>query len=87
VISFDQVDVFCGLLLLLLQMLAAARQAEFEKWKGHLVGLESALQAAQNEATNYRCESSGAPVCNSCCCFMGRMQPKRATCHCLQLLS
>lgn len=35
-------------------MLAAARQAEFEKWKGHLLGLEAALQAAQSEATNYR---------------------------------
>lgn len=45
-----------------LQMLAAARQAEFEKWKGHLVGLESALQAAQREATNHRCASTDRPV-------------------------
>lgn len=36
------------------QMLAAARQEEFERWKGHLLGLEAALQAAQSEATNYR---------------------------------
>jgi hypothetical protein len=35
-------------------MLAAARQAEFDKWKGHLVELEAALQAAQKEITNYR---------------------------------
>lgn len=41
------------------QMLAAARQQEFERWKGHLVGLEAALQAAQSEATNYRCVHVG----------------------------
>lgn len=46
--------VFALVLLLLVQMLAAARQAEFEKWKGHLVGLEAALQTAQKEASNYR---------------------------------
>jgi hypothetical protein len=46
-------------LLLPAQMLAAARQEEFERWKGHLVGLEAALQAAQSEATNYRCVHVG----------------------------
>lgn len=48
-------------LLVCLQKLAAARQEEFERWKGHLVGLEAALQAAQKEATDYR--YAGAQGC------------------------
>lgn len=51
------------------QVLAAARQEEFEKWKGHLVGLESALQAAQKEATNYRsvCMQAGQVKRDAAC--------------------
>jgi hypothetical protein len=36
-------------------MLTNVRQEEFDKWNGHLVGLEAALQAAQKETLNYRC--------------------------------
>ena len=39
-------------------MLAAERQADFEKWKGHLVGMESALQAAHQESMAHKVESS-----------------------------
>jgi hypothetical protein len=38
-------------------MLAAARQADFEKWKGHLVGMESALQAAHQESVAHKVDS------------------------------
>lgn len=54
------------------QMLAAARQEEFERWKGHLVGLEAALQAAQSEATNYRFVGKGGAV--QCSAVQGRAQ-------------
>jgi hypothetical protein len=37
-----------------LQALAAAREEEFERWKGHLEGVEVALQAAQQESLTYR---------------------------------
>jgi hypothetical protein len=36
------------------QALAAAREEEFERWKGHLEGVEVALQAAQQESMTYR---------------------------------
>lgn len=36
------------------QALAAAREEEFERWKGHLEELEVALQAAQQESLTYR---------------------------------
>lgn len=45
-------DVF--LILCVLQALAAAREEEFEKWKGHLDSVEVALYAAQQESLTYR---------------------------------
>ncbi|WIA37749.1 hypothetical protein OEZ86_014626 [Tetradesmus obliquus] len=40
-----------------IQALAAAREEEFERWKGHLEGVEVALQAAQQESLTYRQEA------------------------------